>query len=67
MSDSQLSPYNDVSQTMWSLTDVVAAVNLGAALPACSVMVELIIFCPLCIATLGMLRETHVGSFKSLN
>lgn len=32
MSDSQISPYNDVSQTMWSLTDVVAAVNLGVAL-----------------------------------
>lgn len=71
MSDSQISPYNDVSQTMWSLTDVVAAVNLGVASPACSVMVALIGFFLSSLlhsyvifnymsATLIRLRETHM-------
>lgn len=78
MSDSQISPYNDVSQTMWSLTDVVAAVNLGVASPACAVMVEFISFFVLSASLVRYFqlhernvgevkRNSYVGSFKSLN
>lgn len=63
MSDSQISPYNDVSQTMWSLTDVVAAVNLAVASPAGSVMVELIFFFVLS-ALLVYYFQLHEGNVR---